>query len=177
MTTMKKLLLIVDFQNDFVDGALGFDGALDVVEPIYDKIAEYKSKGDDIIFTRDTHDDNYLNTQEGKNLPVPHCIKGTHGWEIYGEANDPDNVVFDKGAFGSLELGQYLVGKDYDVVELGGLVSNICIISTAVIVKSALPEALIVVDERLTDSYDKVLHQASLEVMEGFQIKVIRKNA
>lgn len=172
---MKKLLIVVDFQNDFVDGSLGFDSAKDVVQPIYDKINEYKSKGDDILFTRDTHDENYLNTQEGKNLPIPHCIINTDGWEIYGEANHPENVVFDKGAFGSLDLGQYLIGKDYTVVELAGLVSNICIISTAVIVKSALPEAVVVVDERLTDSYDKKLHQAALDVMEGFQVKVVRK--
>jgi len=172
---MKKLLLVVDFQNDFVDGSLGFDDAEDVVEPIYAKIEEYKDNGDDIIFTRDTHDENYLKTQEGKNLPVKHCIINTHGWEIYGEANQYADKVFDKPSFGSLELGNYLKDKDYDYIELAGLVSNICIISTAVIVKAALPEALIVVDERLTDSYDKKLHEEALNVMEGFQVKVIRK--
>ncbi|NLC65150.1 MAG: cysteine hydrolase [Erysipelothrix sp.] len=172
---MKKLLIVVDFQNDFVDGALGFEDALNVVEPIYDKIRAYKKAGNDIIFTRDTHENNYLETQEGKNLPIPHCIRNTKGWEIYGEANQYADIVFDKPTFGSLEMGTYLADKDYDYVELCGLVSNICIISTAVIVKAALPEAKIVVDERLTDSYDKKLHAEALNVMEGFQIKIIRK--
>lgn len=172
---MKKLLIVVDFQNDFVDGALGFEGALNVVEPIYDKISAYKKAGNDIIFTRDTHENNYLETQEGKNLPIPHCIRNTKGWEIYGEANQYADIVFDKPTFGSLKMGTYLADKDYDYVELCGLVSNICIISTAVIVKAALPEAKIVVDERLTDSYDKKLHAEALNVMEGFQIKIIRK--
>lgn len=172
---MKRLLCVIDFQNDFVDGALGFEDALNVVDPIYEKIREYQSTGDDLIFTRDTHDEKYLETQEGKNLPIKHCIKNTFGWEIYGEANKHATVIFDKPAFGSLELGNYLLAKDYDVVELVGLVSNICIISTAVIVKSALPETLVIVDEKYTDSYDKDLHQKALDVMEGFQVKVIRK--
>lgn len=176
---MKKLLIIVDFQNDFVDGALGFEGAKDVAQPIYDKMEQYHKEGHDVIFTRDTHGDDYLETQEGKNLPIVHCVKDTFGWEIYGAAKifAEENAlkIFDKPAFGSLELGNFVKDRAYDEVEIAGLVSNICVVSTSVIVKSALPEALVIVDENTTDSYDKKLHEESLNVMEGFQVKVIRK--
>lgn len=171
---MKRLLLVVDFQNDFVNGALGFEGAEKVEAPILKKLKEYKDNGEDIIFTRDTHQSNYLETEEGKNLPIEHCIEGTFGWEIYGEAKDYATIVFDKPTFGSLELGIYLQDKDYDVVEIAGLVSNICVISNAAIVKAALPEVQIVVDASMTDSYDKKLHKEALDVMEGFQVKIIR---
>lgn len=175
---MKKLLLVVDFQNDFVDGALGFEDAHKVSQPIYDKLEAYDKEGHDVIFTRDTHDENYLNTQEGKNLPIIHCVKDTYGWEIYGGAkvfaDEKALKIFDKGAFGSLELGNFIKDKAYESVEICGLVSNICVISTAVIVKSALPEALVIVDAKATDSYDKKLHAEALDVMEGFQVKVIR---
>jgi nicotinamidase/pyrazinamidase len=171
---MKRLLLVVDFQNDFVDGALGFADADKVEAPILKKLREYKDNGEDIIFTRDTHQLNYLETQEGKHLPIEHCIEGSFGWEIYGEAKDFATLIFDKPTFGSLELGIYLKDKDYDVVEIAGLVSNICVISNAVIVKAALPEVQIIVDASMTDSYDKKLHEESLNVMEGFQVKVIR---
>ena len=172
---MKRLLLVVDFQNDFVDGALGFEEAEKLEQPILAKIKEYEAAKDAIIFTRDTHQANYLETQEGKNLPIVHCVEGTEGWEIYGEVKNHADLIFDKPTFGSLELGKYLEDKDFDYIEICGLVSNICVISQAVIAKAALPEAEIVVDERLTDSYDKKLHKEVLDVMEGFQVKVIRK--
>ncbi len=174
---MKKLLIVVDFQNDFVDGALGFENAHKVAQPIYDKLEAYHKEGQDVIFTRDTHFDNYLQTQEGKNLPIIHCIKDSFGWEIYGGAKvfaqEHALKIFDKGAFGSLELGNFIKDRGYDSVEIAGLVSNICVVSTAVIVKAALPEALVIVDSKATDSYDKKLHQESLDVMAGFQVKVI----
>lgn len=175
---MKKLLIVVDFQNDFVHGALGFEGAEKVAEPIYNKIENYHSEGHDIIFTRDTHFDNYLETQEGQNLPVIHCIKDTEGWEIYGKANEYEKKyslkTFDKEAFGSLDLANFIKDRDYGEVEIAGLVSNICVVSTSVLVKAALPEALVIVDESATDSYDKKLHEESLNVMEGFQVKLLR---
>lgn len=175
---MKKLLIVVDFQNDFVDGALGFEGAKHVAQPIYDKLSSYHKEGHDVIFTRDTHDKNYLQTQEGKNLPIIHCIKDSFGWEIYGGAKEFAKEhalkIFDKEAFGSLELGNFIKDRGYDSVEIAGLVSNICVVSTAVIVKAALPEAEVIVDTKATDSYDQKLHKASLDVMEGFQVKILR---
>lgn len=174
---MKKLLIVVDFQNDFVDGALGFEGAKDVAQPIYDKLDDYHKNGHDVIFTRDTHYDNYLETQEGRNLPVIHCIKDSFGWEIYGGAKvfaqEHALKIFDKEAFGSLELANFIKDRAYAEVEIAGLVSNICVVSTAVLVKAALPEALVIVDTKATDSYDKKLHEESLSVMAGFQVKVI----
>ena len=86
MRSMKKLLLVIDYQNDFVSGSLGFEQAVSLEAPICDKIEVYLKNGDDVIFTLDTHDQNYASTQEGKKLPVPHCLKGTHGWQVYGKA-------------------------------------------------------------------------------------------
>ena len=107
-----------------------------------------------------------------------HCQKDTDGWQIYGEAKEFADKhalkIFDKEAFGSLELGNFIQDRGYEEVEIAGLVSNICVISTSVIVKSALPEALVIVDAKATDSYDKKLDEESLNVMEGFQVKIIR---
>lgn len=170
---MKKLLVIIDYQNDFVNGSLGFDGAENLESGIIKKIAEYEN--DEIIYTLDTHTENYMNTFEGKNLPVPHCIKGTNGHEIYGQVKEllKGKKCFEKNTFPSLELGKYLEGKDYDKIELCGLVSNICVISNAVIAKAACPEAEIVIDSNLTASSDGDLHQKALDVMKGLQITIL----
>lgn len=172
---MKKLLIVVDYQNDFVDGSLGFDGAEKLYDKIKSKIAEYENEGEDIVYTLDTHNENYLETAEGKSLPVKHCIKGTKGWELYGDLKEilKDKKSFEKETFGSSELLNYLIGKDYEEVELCGLVSNICVISNAVITKAALPQAQIVVDKSCTASFSDELNEKCLAVMEGFQVKVI----
>lgn len=172
-----KLLIVVDYQNDFVDGALGFPDARLLDSKIADKIDQYHKNGDHVIFTFDTHDNNYMGTYEGKNLPVPHCIKGTRGHKLYGntaKAVKAHDVIFEKTTFPSLKLANYLKDKPYVSVELVGLVSNICVLSNAVMVKSALPEAEIVVDASCTDSFDKSLHDKCLDVLEGLQIKVKR---
>lgn len=170
---MKKLLIVVDFQNDFVNGSLGFSEAAELEDKICSKIDEYKN--DEIIYTLDTHSDNYMSTQEGKNLPVPHCIKGTDGHKLYGHVSEKLNgrKFFEKNTFPSLELGKFLEGKAYDIIELCGLVSNICVISNAVIAKSACPETEIIVNSSLTASADASLHQKALDVMKGLQITVL----
>lgn len=169
---MKKLLIVVDFQNDFVSGSLGFDKAASLDDKICKKIDEYKN--DDIIYTLDTHDNNYMTTQEGRKLPVPHCIKGTDGHKLYGRTGEKltGKKCFEKNTFPSLELGKFLERKAYDVIELCGLVSNICIISNAVIAKAACPEAEIIVNKALTASADSTLHEKALDVMQGLQITV-----
>lgn len=169
---MKKLLIVVDFQNDFVDGSLGFPEADLLDEKICRKINEYEN--DEIIYTLDTHYENYMNTQEGKNLPIPHCVKGTDGHALYGKTKKllKNKRCFEKNTFPSLELGKYLEGKDYCIIELCGLVSNICVLSNAVIAKAACPEAEIIVDSRLTAGADKELHSKALDVMRGLQITV-----
>jgi len=174
--SMKKLLLVIDYQNDFVSGSLGFEQAVSLEAPICDKIEAYLKNGDDVIFTLDTHDQNYGSTQEGKKLPVPHCLKGTHGWQVYGKAEkylSEAAAVFEKPTFGSLALAEYLKDHPYDSIELCGVVSNICVISNAVLARAALPEAAIVVDSRCTASGDAALNQKALDVMAGLQVTVL----
>ena len=175
---MKKALVVVDFQNDFVTGSLGFPEAIILDEKISSKIEEYLKSGYDLIYTFDTHYSDYLDTQEGKNLPIPHCIKGTDGFNIYGKtANylEFSKAKIEKNVFGSLKLGEFLQNEKYDTVELVGLVSNICVISNAVIAKSALPEAEIIIDALCTAGANKSLHQKALDIMQGLQIKVINR--
>lgn len=172
----EKLLIVVDYQNDFVNGSLGFSGAEHLDKIICEKISKFRNEGNDIIFTLDTHSQDYLSTQEGKKLPVEHCIKGTYGHSLYGEVaglkKDSDKI-FEKNTFPSIELGIYLRDKGYRLIELCGLVSNICVISNAIICKSALPEAEIIVDKRATASNDSALNEKCFDVMSGMQITII----
>ncbi|MBM6937993.1 cysteine hydrolase [Pseudoflavonifractor phocaeensis] len=173
---MKQLLLVVDYQRDFVDGALGFAGAEALDGPIARRIARARDEGWDVAFTLDTHNDNYLDTQEGRKLPVSHCILNSDGWQLYGQTGQAlrreTDMVICKPTFPSLWLGNWLKQQGYDAVELCGLVSHICVLSNAVMVKAALPEAEITVDAALTASYDPVLHEKALDVLEGLQINV-----
>lgn len=172
---MKKLLIVVDYQNDFVSGSLGFEKAKMLDSVIANKIKTYRDNGDAVAFTFDTHADSYLSTQEGQKLPIPHCIEGTPGWELYGETaamrrdGDP---VFRKNTFGSSSLFDWLRENPFDVIELAGLVLNICVISNAVLSKAAQPEAEIVVDAKATASVDDAICEATLDVLEGLQITV-----
>lgn len=175
---VKKLLVVVDFQNDFVNGTLGFEGAEKLDSKIAEKISEYRENNSDVVFTFDTHSESYLETFEGKKLPVKHCVKGTEGWKIYGETGKmirETDKIFEKNTFPSLELAKWLETKSYETVEIAGLVSNICVISNAVMVKSALPEAEIIVDADCTASFDEALHEKALDVMEGLQITVVNR--
>ena len=175
---MKKLLIVVDYQTDFVNGTLGFDGAESLETGISKKIDEFRGENWSIIFTYDTHDATYYNTQEGKKLPVAHCIKDSEGWQLYGSIAskpcDGDKIIH-KPTFGSAELFDWLRSSDFDEIELCGLVSNICIISNAILAKTALPEAEIIVDAQLTAGADSKLHKAALDVMTGLQITVINR--
>ncbi|MDF1495237.1 cysteine hydrolase family protein [Caproiciproducens sp. CPB-2] len=175
---MKKALIVVDYQKDFVNGSLGFPKAETLDEAIAAKIREYRSSGGDIIVTLDTHAENYLETQEGKNLPVVHCVRGTGGWDLFGETAKQIRETdrnFEKGTFGSLALAEYLKEQGYEQVELVGVVSNICVISNAVLAKAALPESLIVVDAACTGSSDDAMNEKALDVMDGLQIKIINR--
>ena len=174
---MKRLLIVVDYQNDFVDGALGFKGAELLADTIKEKIENYLNSNNDVIFTLDTHNEKYMDTHEGKNLPVIHCVKGSEGWKVNKKVDYLDKAikVFEKPTFPSLDLANYLKDSDYEEVELCGLVSNICVISNAVMVKSALPNANIFIDAKATDSFDKVLQEKCFDVLEGLHIKVINR--
>ncbi len=172
---MQKCLIVVDYQNDFVSGSLGFPGAQALDALIAEKIREYRANGDAVVFTFDTHGPDYLHTQEGRHLPVPHCVAGTPGHGLYGEtaemANDTDKRFY-KPAFGSGELYEYLKATPFAQIELVGLVSNICVISNAVLAKTAQPETPVLVDAACTASHDPKLHEETLDVMEGLQIQV-----
>ena len=177
---MKKALIVVDYQNDFVDGALGFPGAEKLDAGIAAKIREYGPGH--VIFTRDTHFENYLDTREGKILPVVHCIKGTPGWELYGETAEAcaelNAPVIDKLVFGmdvTDPATAAVLPEEADEIELVGLVSNICVVSNACVLQAKYPEARIIVDASLTASFDPVLNEKVLDVLEGFQVKVINR--
>ena len=177
---MNRYLFVIDYQNDFVDGALGFPGAEKLDAKIAEKVREY-GKGH-VLFTRDTHFENYLQTREGRNLPVVHCIKGTPGWEVYGETAEALREVeapgIDKLVFGmdvTDPATAAVLPEAADEIELVGLVSNICVVSNAVVLQSKYPEAAIIVDAACTDSFDKALHEKVLDVLTGFQVKVINR--
>ncbi len=171
-----KALVVVDYQGDFVNGALGFPGAEKLEPLILAKIADCRRSGGQVIFTLDTHGENYLETAEGKKLPVPHCVKGTPGHALYGkvaEAVAPEDIVIEKPAFGSLELADLLRRISPEEVELCGLVTDICVISNAIIAKAALPESRVVVDGSACATADPGAHERALEVMRGVQVDVI----
>ncbi len=177
---MSRYLFVIDYQNDFVDGALGFPGAEKLDGPIAAKIRAYGPGK--VLFTRDTHFENYMETREGKNLPVPHCIKGSFGWQVYGETakalEEAGAKAIDKLVFGmdvTDPATAAVLPEKADEIELVGLVSNICVVSNAVVLQSKYPGATIIVDAACTDSFDKALHEKVLDVLAGFQVKVINR--
>ena len=173
---MSKVLIVVDYQVDFVNGALGFEGA-ELLEPIIiDKIEKCRFDGGKVIFTLDTHSEDYLNTAEGKKLPVVHCVDGSEGHGLFGQLSEyvlKDDIVIKKPSFGSLELADILRENNFDEVELCGLVTDICVVSNAIIAKAALPESRVVVDSSACASFDKSAHEAALKVMKSVQIDVL----
>ena len=171
---MSRLLIVVDMQKDFIDGTLGFEGADRIIPGIAEKISEYEKTGDEIVYTLDTHHEDYMETQEGKKLPVPHCIEGTDGYLVCDRLRPllEGKKVFKKPTFGSLELGNYINGRDYTEIEVCGLVSNICVVSNAVIAKAAATEAEIIVDRKLTASFDPKLGEEVFDILSGIQVTV-----
>jgi nicotinamidase-related amidase len=171
----KRLLVVVDYQNDFVNGTLGFHDANNVEHTIIAAIEDHLRTNDDIVFTKDTHFANYLTTLEGKYLPIMHCIKGSEGHEIHGKVKDylrKAKKVYEKVTFGSLELANDVSKENYQEITLVGLVTNICILSNALLLKASLPEAEVIVLQTGVNSYDKELHQKTLDVLKGTQIVV-----
>ena len=166
---MKRTLIVVDMQNDFIDMALGTKEAALIVPAVKKKIAEYSARGDEIIYTRDTHFENYLDTPEGKKLPVPHCIKGTRGWEIADGLYVPGSKIIDKPNFGWPGWGS----EELYSVELIGLCTDICVVSNALIIKATFPEAEVKVDSACCAGVTVESHEAALATMRMCQIDVI----
>ncbi len=177
---MERYLFVIDYQVDFVDGALGFPGAEKLDRLIAEKILSYGPGR--VYFTRDTHFEDYLQTREGRNLPVVHCVRGTPGWQVYGQTAQAlaqvGAVAIDKLSFGmdvSDPATAAVLPERADEIELVGLVSNICVVSNAVTLQSKYPQATIIVDAACTDSFDKGLHEKVLDVLEGLQVKVLNR--
>ena len=173
---MKQILIIVDMQNDFIDGALGTKEAVAIVPKVEDKIRNFDGE---VFFTRDTHEAWYLETQEGKNLPVPHCIRGTEGWQIRKELDALRKTEpIDKETFGSTDLAADLLAlhEDEEIgsITLVGLCTDICVISNALLIKATLPEVPIYVDAACCAGVTPESHENALKAMEACQIKVMR---
>lgn len=171
-----KILVVVDMQNDFVTGALGTPEAQAIVENV--KARTESGEFDKIIYTKDTHPINYLDTFEGKRLPVPHCIKGTEGWNIIPELQT-DGEIIEKTTFGSYELIGTLIncftdGREFEEIELCGLCTDICVISNALMVRAVYPSVPITVRANCCAGVTPELHEAALKIMESCQIEVIR---
>lgn len=171
---MEKILVVVDMQNDFIDGSLGTKEAVEIVPFVREKIENFEGR---VIFTRDTHFEDYMETQEGKKLPVKHCIKGTDGWEIRDElkilcSTDP----IDKVTFGSVELGELLVdineNEGIESVTFVGLCTDICVISNVLLTKAYIPEVKIIVDAKCCAGVTPESHKGALEAMKVCQIEI-----
>ncbi len=173
---MRKLLLVIDMQTDFVDGALGTAEAVAIIPNVLREIAKYDKS--DIIATRDTHPDEYMSTREGRHLPVPHCIKGTPGWEIHPEIAPALEgcKIIDKPTFGSTELCEHILelaqGKDIEVT-LVGLCTDICVVSNAMLIKAALPEIEVSVVSDACAGVTPDTHAAALTTMKMCQINIL----
>ena len=170
---MKRLLIVVDMQNDFITGSLGTPEAQAIVPNVKAKIEEYKANGDEIIFTRDTHSADYLESQEGKRLPVKHCIKGTWGWIVADEVNYPEYYCINKHSFGYDHWDSWISEKEIYQIELVGLCTDICVVSNALILKAMHPEVFMVVDASCCAGTTPQRHVAALETMKSCQIAVI----
>ena len=169
-----KLLIVVDMQNDFIDGALGTKEAVAIVPNVAEKIKKARDAGWEVVFTRDTHQKNYLQTQEGKNLPVVHCILGSRGWQISDKLDVGKSRIFDKPSFGSLDLADYVATlNDLEEIELVGLCTGICVISNAFILKAKVPEVKITVDSSCCACVTPESHATALSAMRLCQVNII----
>ena len=179
---MSKILVVVDMQNDFIDGALGTPEAVAIVPHVREKIESFAGK---VFFTRDTHFENYMSTEEGKKLPVPHCIRGSEGWTLESEIAKEcarGMISFEKPTFGSTALMHHVaavagakgcIGGKGLTVELCGVCTDICVVSNAMLIKAALPEADLIVDSSLCAGVTPAKHEAALETMHSCQITVL----
>lgn len=171
---MQDILIVVDMQNDFIDGSLGTKEAVAIVPGVEQKIREFSGV---VLYTRDTHSEDYMDTQEGKNLPVKHCIKGTDGWQICPSLEALRRTeAFDKLTFGSEELGRALREMNereaIGSITLVGLCTDICVISNALLIKAFLPEVPVIVDAACCAGVTPESHANALKAMEMCQIKV-----
>ncbi len=173
-----KYLIVIDMQNDFVDGALGTPEAQAIADAV---VEEAKSFDGTVAFTLDTHGEDYLSSQEGANLPVPHCIKGTPGWQLIpaldSVAHERNARIFEKPTFGSTDLAAWLQAENatnpIESIELVGVCTDICVVSNALLIKAVLPEVPLVVDAALCAGVTPAAHEAALATMRSCQVQVL----
>lgn len=172
---MKRLLVVIDMQKDFIDGALGSKEARAVVSVIKELIRRERESGSTVVFTQDTHGADYAETQEGRLLPVPHCIKGTEGWEISSELTPfaSSARIFEKNAFGSIALAEYVQREAFEEIALCGVCTDICVVSNALLIKAFCPEAAVSVMKDACAGTTPQNHAAALVTMQNCQIKTI----
>lgn len=173
---MERYLVVIDMQKDFIDGALGSEMAQRIVPVVIRKIGEYKPGN--IYATRDTHFENYLDTLEGKKLPVTHCVKESEGWQIHPEVSAamPEAKIFDKYTFGSEQLAQELYQRSLAgemEIELAGLCTDICVVSNALLLRAKLPGTVIRVDPKCCAGVTEETHKAALQTMKMCQIDIL----
>ena len=171
---MKKCLVVIDMQNDFIDGSLGSEEAKKIVLPVKERIKKAIANGEDVFFTKDTHYENYLDTREGKFLPVKHCVEGTHGYEISDslkEYEEKAKKVFIKNTFGYKDLPSYL--NEYDEITFVGLCTDICVVSNVILIKAFYPEKVIKVEKNLCAGTTVENHQSAINVMKSCHIEIV----
>lgn len=169
---MKRLLVVVDMQNDFLTGALKNEAACEILPAVKAEISKSRGAGIDVVFTRDTHGANYAHTQEGRNLPVVHCVKDTWGWKI-ADGLHTDERIFDKPTFGSVELAKFVREQGYDAVRIVGVCTDICVLSNAFLIKAYCPETVVEVCSDLCAGVTMESHRTALAAMAGCQIKIV----
>ena len=169
MAELRRLLVVVDMQHDFVDGALGTPEAVRILPAVRTLVEEWRG---DVAYTQDTHGADYAATQEGKFLPVPHCIQGTYGWEIVPELRTGKSArIFEKGTFGSVTLAEY--AKEYDEVALCGVCTDICVVSNALLIKAFSPETVIYCVADACAGTSLAAHEAALATMRSCQVQTV----
>ena len=173
---MAKALCVIDYQNDFVSGSLGSDEAKLIKNALRLKIAEYMNRGDEILYTCDVHNpDEYDLSCEGRHIPVRHCLNNTAGCDFDPSIKDLTSGcrIFYKSGFASEDLAEYLRQKNFDSVEFVGVATNICVLCNAVLARTVLPNASIIIDHRCVASYDKSLGEAALKVLESICVDIL----
>lgn len=172
---MRKLLVVVDMQGDFVTGSLGSQEAREIVDNVISQVNTVRQDGGIVVFTMDTHDENYRNTQEGRNLPVDHCLKDSEGWQLIPQLRQLAEgcLIFEKSTFGSTALAHYIAKENYDSIELAGVCTDICVISNAMIIKASAPETSVSVLSSCCAGVTPKSHEIALEAMKMCQIQIV----
>ena len=170
-----NLLIVVDMQNDFINGSLGTKEAQAIVPAVKARILEAMEDRWQVIFTKDTHSIDYLKTQEGKNLPIKHCLRGSDGWQLHPELQDLSigSSVFEKGSFGSLELAEYVSSLNPDAIEVIGLCTDICVVSNVALLKAYCPEVPMSVRANCCAGVTPEAHEHALATMKSLQVDIL----